>query len=400
MYLFTHSYNHTNISKANLFSFIFYSYVTEDGFEIDNVFERNLGAGLQRPTRKLLASDGIDSDERGPSIFWIMSPMNSWIDNVAAGSVHSGFWFETNFAVRHPSSQIDGANGFVPSFQPVKKFKNNVVHSNSNFGIQYYNPGWKPKGPESVIEGSIVYRNRNGHFVHGNGNFVIKGGICADHDTNVMAFENYGYRIDGLTIYGHTQNYLDVLDYSRTWFNCKRDPDRIVRGVEIHPFNSFGTLNAQGHFENLIFRGFDEGCPNAIPIKMSGTKVHNKVDFSSRSFVNTNFVGLGAETIRANGCSGIGIESIAIHDKDGRIGGQPGTRGFIVGNETKITTFANGDGCSEDPGLDCLQWCPNACLRMIIVQVSNTVAMDNITMIISDGEKEEEANFVHYDPPR
>ena len=60
----------------------------EDGGELDNSFERNLGLG----TRKGL----LTPSDNEPSTFWITSPRTSLIDNVAAGS-HShmgvGIWF-------------------------------------------------------------------------------------------------------------------------------------------------------------------------------------------------------------------------------------------------------------------------------------------------------------------
>ena len=50
----------------------------EDGYEIDNVFERNLGAHLKKPSRVLMNVDHTTENDRGPSVFWIMSPMNHW----------------------------------------------------------------------------------------------------------------------------------------------------------------------------------------------------------------------------------------------------------------------------------------------------------------------------------
>jgi len=148
------THNVTVYDNVALYTFG-HCYILEDGFEQDNVFQRNLGANLEKSTRKLFASDGIESDERGPSVFWIMGPANHWIENVAAGSVHSGFWFETNLhVVRYPSNQIEGSENFVPSHAAVKTFKDNVSHSNERFGIQYYSPGWKPRGPESVLKGA------------------------------------------------------------------------------------------------------------------------------------------------------------------------------------------------------------------------------------------------------
>lgn len=50
----------------------------EDGYEFDNVFERNLGAHLKRPSRILVNIDHSIENDNGPAVFWIMSPMNHW----------------------------------------------------------------------------------------------------------------------------------------------------------------------------------------------------------------------------------------------------------------------------------------------------------------------------------
>ena len=52
-------------------------YVLEDGFEMDNVFERNLGAQLKIPSRILQNVAFSIKNDKGPSVFWIMV-MNLW----------------------------------------------------------------------------------------------------------------------------------------------------------------------------------------------------------------------------------------------------------------------------------------------------------------------------------
>jgi len=384
-------------------------YILEDGFEFDNVFERNLGAHLETPTRVLVNVDHTIENDRGPSVFWIMSPMNHWIDNIAAGSVHSGFWFDTRNGVRGPSRNIPGSEGFIPKYAPIRTFRDNVSHSNRLFGIQYYSPSWQPEGDEQVIEGSIVYRNGwAGHFVHGNRNFVIKGGVAADNQVSVLNFQNSGFRVDGLTIIGYSQNYLDVLDYSNTYWACKRDPMRIdtgYTGVQIHPSDYPGKNGAQVQYSNLIFDGFDSGCPGAVPVRMNAQHLWYKVDWSPRHFINTTFRGEEQPPIRVSACDAVsyGVNSVLVHDVDGTLGptNRPGAPGFLVSDDKKITTFVNGDGClsMEDSGFGCLRYCPNACLRMIKIQVSNAYASENMVMIISDGIQQEESNVSRTDRP-
>lgn len=107
-------------------------YMLEDGGELDNKFVRNLGASTRAATRLVRP---VETDQINPSTFWCSNPMNSWTENVAAGSASSGFWFELQFAVRAPTSLLKSSEGMVPRRLPLTLFLNNVAHSNSQHGL-------------------------------------------------------------------------------------------------------------------------------------------------------------------------------------------------------------------------------------------------------------------------
>lgn len=111
----------------------------EDGGETGNTFEKNLGAvgnGVDIPI-------SADESDANPSTFWITNPQNTWINNVAAGSHFSGFWFEVKTRVRGPSAKK--YPDMVPNKLPLKKFIDNVSHSNSQ-GLQTYpQAGYRPE---------------------------------------------------------------------------------------------------------------------------------------------------------------------------------------------------------------------------------------------------------------
>jgi parallel beta-helix repeat protein len=108
-------------------------YMLEDGGELDNTFMRNLGAST-RASR--LTARPIDTDGSNPSTFWISNPQNTFIGNVAAGSESSGFWFELNQYVRPPTQYLETSIGMVPQYMPLKRFENNVAHSNVRHGLR------------------------------------------------------------------------------------------------------------------------------------------------------------------------------------------------------------------------------------------------------------------------
>jgi hypothetical protein len=102
-------------------------YMTEDGYETDNQFIRNLGVFTGIPD-KIIPNNGVNGDQTDaePATFWISSPSNSWVGNVAAGSINSGYWFEPRLRGER-ASLFPGKN---PQFDPIISFKDNVGHSN------------------------------------------------------------------------------------------------------------------------------------------------------------------------------------------------------------------------------------------------------------------------------
>jgi hypothetical protein len=105
----------------------------EDGGEIDNKFIRNLGAST-RAAKRIVRSG--ESDDSNPSTFWASNPANTWIENVAAGSESSGFWFELQREVKSPTSMMPLSAGMVPREMPLKLFRDNVMHSNFKHGLR------------------------------------------------------------------------------------------------------------------------------------------------------------------------------------------------------------------------------------------------------------------------
>lgn len=113
-------------------------YILEDGGELDNSFVRNLGSNT-RAARRLVRP--FETDREMPSTFWCSNPMNSWIDNVAAGGVSTGFWFELQREVRSPTAALPTSMGMSPRYLPLKLFRGNVAHSYGDHGLRTYPPG-------------------------------------------------------------------------------------------------------------------------------------------------------------------------------------------------------------------------------------------------------------------
>ena len=103
-------------------------YMLEDGIETGNTFIRNIGVmtSVQQRLIPNLGTNGVETDN-SPATFWMTNPTNSWIENVAAGSERSGYWFE--MLKRGPrASRFPNLN---PMHDSLTLFQNNVAHSNA-----------------------------------------------------------------------------------------------------------------------------------------------------------------------------------------------------------------------------------------------------------------------------
>lgn len=77
------------------------------------------------------------SDIAEPALFLISNPQNYYIDNVAAGSVAHGFWFELLKHVIGESALLDINQGVNPRETSLIEggFVGNVAHSSAQDGI-------------------------------------------------------------------------------------------------------------------------------------------------------------------------------------------------------------------------------------------------------------------------
>jgi hypothetical protein len=123
-----HGTNKLRIEENVAFDTKGHCYMTEDGMEMNNEFIRNLGAQTGIPTT-IIPNEGPNGDETDgePATFWITSPTNSWVGNVAAGSEHSGYWFEPKLR----GTRASAFPGLDPQYAPLILFQDNVAHSNS-----------------------------------------------------------------------------------------------------------------------------------------------------------------------------------------------------------------------------------------------------------------------------
>lgn len=109
-------------------------YFFEDGAETRNVLKGNFGMMAREvaPEARLIPTDG---GHMGPSIFWITNPDNVLVNNVAAHSAGSGFWYSLPEHPTGPSYNVFGGENIWPRQTPLGRFDGNLAHSNQNDGL-------------------------------------------------------------------------------------------------------------------------------------------------------------------------------------------------------------------------------------------------------------------------
>lgn len=115
-----HETNLTDVSNNVCFSFKGHGFMLEDGEEIDNRLSGNLAILAQFPNngKALRVSETRDRGTPGrfPAVssYWISHPRNWIMNNIASGSVGTGFW----------NSFVNQVTG-----QPTSQFSDNTAHT-------------------------------------------------------------------------------------------------------------------------------------------------------------------------------------------------------------------------------------------------------------------------------
>ena len=127
-----HRTNQVSVTNNTCYNFKGHGFFLEDGVEVDNIISGNLGIMARYPhsNKTLLASDrswGGEGQGRFPnvSVFWISNPKNSVINNVASGSVGTGFWMSFE-------GEIKNSQGVLlahPAWETTTLFESNIAHT-------------------------------------------------------------------------------------------------------------------------------------------------------------------------------------------------------------------------------------------------------------------------------
>lgn len=123
-----HGTNRVVVENNVCYDHLGHGYFLENGSEIENHFVHNLGLLGKRPPlgRELLFSENQTTRILAydpPATFWIANPNNDFVDNSAAGSMGTGYWFGLSNTA-FPGSGLD-----APTETNLLRFEHNTAHS-------------------------------------------------------------------------------------------------------------------------------------------------------------------------------------------------------------------------------------------------------------------------------
>src|SRR6185312_5055093 len=406
--LTVHGTNDLRIQNNVTYNTVGHCYFMEDAVETGNQFIRNLAILTKchpdgkacEPTN--LAPFGSEADGKNfnlagqdakdilipsdntASSFWITNPDNTYVDNVAAGSESTGFWFALP---NHPTGAFlnqPGSDKIWPRRMRVREFKGNTAHSNfdgfmSDRGPQadgHFRTGGhiaqadpqdaNSPAVETLVSDFTSYKNRNsGMWIRGEED-TFKGLKLADNAIGYThaagGFGHYDYTsrvIDSLFV-GETENVGNPETsvekaYGRSLPEPKV-PDFPIRGYEFYDY--------QHHLDNVTFRNFQDnatrktGAISYLLYTSFGMSSNNTVQHAK--FIDAKPVYFPPlENKWSNDDYGNGSYKTAVfHDLDGSVDGVPGSfvlindenNAIAIDNACEVKAAWNAAVCKGDIG--------------------------------------------------
>jgi len=347
-------------------------FMVEDGFEQDNIFERNLGALTKNmPLDGLLS---IAESDHLSATFWISNPNNHFKENVCAGGEDTGFWYEFLTLVRGPSAEFDPYYEVNPSEFIFGSFDGNIIHSYKGDGFKLYPNGYFPH-EHAPFENMLSFRNGgDGVLLHNSAKLWIKGGIYADNRVQVEVDKQADdvWVTDGIMI-GYSESFRLLVEATNTKSHCPASRPNV--GLQLHSYLRF--RDSHGYvIKNITFDQFGEditGCEGSVGIDLDPESRDGHFDAYS-SFEGLYFPPGTPDSAKISICLNeqvSNLKDVVFEDWAGSLDPTGQNRpGAVVSRNGTMDAFI--DNCVELEG-SCALYCPGGCYRGVNFATSQAV---------------------------
>jgi hypothetical protein len=328
-----HGTESTLVDNNFFYDHIGHGVFLEDGTERFNTISNNVTLLTKRPApgEEVTPSDNQFNElqNRTPSSYWITNPNNTFLNNIAAGTQGTGFWFALPASPMGDSANDPRFNGIQPNRENLGLFKGNVVHSSMN-GFDIFdglsldhailrNRSWFNSNPH-VMEDCLWYANDlaiysgfDSSALNYNRNLIFRNNIFLENSQGMMLAS------------------FSVIDQS---LFVAYSGENLNRG-RIHAYRLY---DGAGTVQNSHFVGFNAPRTNLLINTGAATK-HSNHRFRGITTDHTGFMNIGLDNFNVpqtpdnTGANSIGhprFWASVIRDEDGSLSGVAGNS--IVGN--------------------------------------------------------------------
>ncbi len=394
-----HGTNDVRVENNVTYNIVGHCFFLEDGIETGNEYVHNLAiqvkchmskpcvpvnlaangeiSGSRQAIRQasMSGTDTLLPSDNTVAAYWITNPDNTFIDNVAAGSDETGFWFSLP---EHPQGAFLGSEASLntwPRRTPLREFRGNVSHSNfdgfmfdrninedNTFDLSFsaYTPLENPADPysamvESHFENLTSYKNRNGG-IWGRGELHVfsntklaDNAIGMTHSTGTFGSERFTSRLVDSLVVGETDNIgtpttPEEKAYGRS-LPKRLIPDFPIRGYEFYDYRHEVVNTAFVNYQDNERR--KTGALSWL--LFTGAAVTTESTVAGAKFVNAKpvyFPNIDARFDNDNR-GGVAYRTAAIHDLDGSVGGKPDA--YILIHDGENDSVATDDTCEIHP---------------------------------------------------
>ena len=393
-----HGTNDLQVENNVTYNTVGHCFFMEDGIEHGNTYTNNLaiqvkchptldcvpynlgpngeldGANRQEIRRASMSGEHtlLPSDNT-VAAYWITNPDNTFVNNVAAGSEATGFWFSLP---EHPNGAFLGsedAQNTWPRRTPLREFRGNVAHSNydgfmydrninedNTFDLSFtaYTPLEDPADPysemvESHFEDLTSYKNRHGG-IWGRGELhVFSNAKLADnaigmtHSTGTFGSERFTSRLIDALVVGETGNIgnpatPEEIAYGRSLPKTSI-PDFPIRGYEYYDYRHEVVNTTFVNFQDNEQR--KTGALSWLLFTGAGVTTENTV--TGAKFINAKPVYFPNidDRFDSDNRGAVAWRSLAIHDLDGSVGGMGDA--YILLNDGENDSVATDEETCE-----------------------------------------------------